>query len=63
MTEQKVEMMQLEARLPSGRPIGIVVPVDISAMEALSMASWVAGILGKQIVERPASRILVPRQS
>jgi hypothetical protein len=54
------EMMQLEARLPTGRTVAIAVPTDITTIEALSMTSWVAGILTQKIAERPTSRILVP---
>ena len=57
---QTVEMMQLQGRLPTGRPVVIVVPADINAMEALALTSWVAGVLAQKIAERPASRILVP---
>jgi hypothetical protein len=55
-----IEMMQLQARLPTGRPVMIMVPADISAMEALSLVSWVAGVLTQKIAERSAGRILVP---
>lgn len=61
---ESIRMDTLQARLPTGRPCVIVVPSDITPMEALAFTTWVAGVLVERIAARaaaaPASRILVP---
>ena len=58
-----VEMVTLQGRLPTGRLCAVAVPADISPLEALAVASWVAGALAQRVVaSAPAPRILVPRR-
>lgn len=57
---QQVQMLQPEATLPTGRPVAIAVPADISALEVLAFTGWIGSVLAKRIANRPKSRLVVP---
>lgn len=53
----EIAMVQSEFTLPTGRPVAIAVPEDITDFELLSMVAVVLHLGDKLRAQRPSSRI------
>lgn len=58
--EERIEMMQLQVDLPSGRPAMVAVPADMTEVELLGLVSWATHPKGLRAGLKPKSRIIVP---
>jgi hypothetical protein len=50
--------------LPTGRQVGLMVPVDLTAMETVSLVGFIGTQLGVELAKgrTPGPRLLVPRR-
>ena len=61
---KSVRTATITVTLPTGRQVGLMVPVDLTAMETVSLVGFIGTQLGVELAKgrTPGPRLLVPRR-
>ncbi len=65
--ERQVSMVEIPLTLPSGRPVVLAIPADITGLELINLVGWLTADRGglRETIEQmaaPRSRLIVPRR-